>query len=104
MDPKYLRTGLTFAIAHASEEAGEVIAELGLLVAALGKMQRWGQDSYDPTKLPGYRETNINWVRRQMEAARREFKDLEDAIGRMELAALAERQKASPSPADGEKR
>lgn len=101
-DPKYLRPGLPFAIAHASEEAGETITELAQLVAALGKMQRWGQDSYDPTKIPGYRETNIDWVRRQMIAARREFRDLEDAIERMELAALAEREAGSAQVVDGD--
>lgn len=68
-DPKYLRPGAPFAIAHLVEECGEVLA-------AAGKTQRWGLDSYNPELPPEERETNRAWLLR-------ELTDLEGAIARV---------------------
>ena len=68
-DPKYLRQDVNFCLAHAVEEAGEV-------VQALGKTLRWGTESYDPTIAEYLQETNIDWVRR-------EWRDLQEAMDRL---------------------
>jgi hypothetical protein len=77
--PRFIRPGVTFNAAHAAEEAGE-------LVAALGKLLRWGPDSYNPDLPPEQRETNIEWVRR-------EYADLREAMSRLELAMVEERSR-----------
>lgn len=65
-DPKYMRPGLDFA-------RGKLIEELGELQAALGKSIRWGWDSFNPELELQERETNVNWVLR-------EISDVEQAI------------------------
>jgi len=69
-DSKYLRPDVDFCMAHAVEEAGE-------LMAALGKTMRWGFWSFNPELPVDQRETNIDWVRREMA-------DLRDALDRLE--------------------
>lgn len=69
-DPKYMRTGLGFAQGKAIEEAGEFLA-------AMGKTQRWGWDSYNPELPPAERETNAAWVRREMADLREALDNLE---------------------------
>lgn len=69
MKPEYLRPGFDFALAHAIEEAGEFLA-------AAGKSQRWGLDSYNPELPPEERELNRDWLMREMA-------DLEGAFGRL---------------------
>lgn len=69
-DPKYLQRGFNKRLAHLIEECGEVLA-------AAGKTQRWGRDSYSPELHPSQRETNIMWLRR-------ELADLKQAIARLE--------------------
>lgn len=69
-DPKYMRPGLGFAQGKAIEEAGEFLA-------AMGKTQRWGWDSFNPELPISKRETNAVWVRR-------ELKDLREALDNLE--------------------
>lgn len=69
MNPKYLRPGFDFALAHFVEECGETLA-------AAGKVQRWGLDSVNPELQPDARETNRSWLAR-------ELTDLEGAIERL---------------------
>lgn len=69
MKPEYLRPGFDFALAHAIEEAGEFLA-------AAGKTQRWGRDSSNPELPEAERETNEEWLRREM-------LDLSDALDRL---------------------
>lgn len=70
-DPRFIRTGdVNFALAHAAEEAGEVIA-------AIGKSLRWGLESVNPLLPPAEQETNRQWVRREMI-------DLRAALDRLE--------------------
>lgn len=68
-DPKYLRSTLSFCIAHLVEECGEVLA-------AAGKTQRWGLTSVNPELPPEQQETNVAWLMR-------EVVDLEGAIARL---------------------
>lgn len=70
MKPKYLREGVDFALAHAAEECGE-------LIAALGKSMRWGLDSVNPELPVEEQETNRDWVLREM-------LDLRGALDRLE--------------------
>jgi hypothetical protein len=65
-DPRFIRTGdVQFAMAHAAEECGEVIA-------ALGKSLRWGLDSVNPLLPVEQQETN------------REIADLRGALDRLD--------------------
>lgn len=84
-DPRFIRTGdVNFALAHASEECGELMVEVGGLVAAIGKTQRWGLDSVNPLLPPAEQEANRDWVRRQIDGVRREVSDLIGALDRLE--------------------
>lgn len=75
MDPKYLRPGFDFALAHAIEEAGEFLA-------AAGKAQRWGPYSSNPELPPEKAESNIDWIAR-------ESADLRGALDRLDAAIYA---------------
>lgn len=69
---EYLRPGdVSFAMAHVVEECGEVCA-------AIGKAQRWGLDSYNPELPPEQRESNAEWIAR-------EITDLRGALDRLEV-------------------
>lgn len=72
MKQEYLRPGFDFTLAHAIEEAGEFLA-------AAGKTQRWGRQSYNPELPPEERETNEAWLRRELH-------DLRGALDRLEKA------------------
>jgi len=69
MNPKYLRPGFDFALAHAIEEAGEFLA-------AAGKSLRWGLDSVNPELPAEEQETNAAWLFRELE-------DLQGALERL---------------------
>lgn len=69
-DPKYMRTGLSFAV-------GKTVEELGELQAALGKTLRWGWNSYNPELPPKERESNADWVRREIADVRGALDNLE---------------------------
>ena len=73
MQEKYLRPGFDFALAHAIEEAGEFLA-------AAGKTQRWGLHSVNPELPPAERETNLNWLLREMDDLRGALKRIDDAL------------------------
>lgn len=69
-DPKYIRHGLPFAV-------GRTVEELGELQAALGKTLRWGWLSFNPELSPEQRETNADWVRREIADVREAVNNLE---------------------------
>lgn len=69
-DQKYMRPGLEFAMGKAIEETGEFLA-------AIGKTQRWGWYSVNPELKPADQETNLAWVRREMEDLRGALDNLE---------------------------
>ena len=69
-DPRYMRPGLPFA-------TGKAVEELGELIAALGKTLRWGWGSFNPELPEGERETNAQWVRREVADLRGALDNLE---------------------------
>jgi hypothetical protein len=83
-DPRYLRAGFDFQVAHVNEECGEVAIALGGIVAAIGKAGRWGWESVNPELEPEDQETNRAWLVRAMKAAKPELEDLLNAIERLE--------------------
>jgi NTP pyrophosphatase (non-canonical NTP hydrolase) len=74
MQRKYLRDDYASKLAHAIEEAGE-------FVSAAGKTQRWGRSSFNPDLPEDMRESNEDWLRR-------EINDLRLALTRLELELL----------------
>lgn len=66
MNPAYVPKTLLQKLAYLAEEAGEV-------VSAVGKTIRWGTESSNPELPPEQRETNRDWILR-------ELVDLERAI------------------------
>lgn len=64
------------------QRVGYLIEECGEVLAAAGKLLRWGRASQNPELRPGdplYGETNEAWLQREMD-------DLRGAIDRMEVA------------------
>lgn len=66
MKPQYMPKTLPATLGYLVEECGEVLA-------AVGKTQRWGPDSFnpelpetDPYHVTGGRETNRQWILREM--------------------------------------
>lgn len=70
-DPRFLQEGFDKQLSHLIEECGEVLA-------AAGKTQRWGPLSVNPTIPPSERETNLQWLIREMD-------DLDEALRRLKL-------------------
>lgn len=69
-DPRYMRPGLPFAV-------GKTVEELGELQSALGKTLRWGWLSENPEIPQHARETNLVWVRREIQDVRGALDNLE---------------------------
>lgn len=69
-DQKYMRPGLDFAV-------GKTVEELGELQAALGKTLRWGWHSANPELPSEQRETNLEWVLREITDVRGALDNLE---------------------------
>lgn len=74
-NPKYMKPGLDFAV-------GKTVEELGELQAALGKTLRWGWMSTNPELPKAERETNLVWVKREMEDVRDALDNLQKEIER----------------------
>jgi NTP pyrophosphatase (non-canonical NTP hydrolase) len=72
MKAKYLRDDFDSVLAHAVEECGEFLA-------AAGKTQRWGRRSFNPEIPEDRRETNEEWLRREMA-------DVRLCLARLEMA------------------
>lgn len=71
-DPRFLQDGFDKRLSHLIEECGEV-------VAAAGKIQRWGVWSVNPLLPPYKQETNLVWLRREMA-------DIRQAMDRLDIA------------------
>jgi NTP pyrophosphatase (non-canonical NTP hydrolase) len=63
---------------------GYLVEECGEVLAAVGKTQRWGLESYNPELPVERRETNRDWILR-------ELNDLEGAIARVRGALMGQR-------------
>ncbi|AYO78346.1 hypothetical protein EBF16_16485 [Sphingobium yanoikuyae] len=55
-----MRPGVDFA-------TGKLVEELGELQAALGKSIRWGRSSFNPEVPADQRETNADWIEREID-------------------------------------
>lgn len=64
--PQFLQEGFDKQLAHLVEECGELLAATGELLAAAGKTQRWGPRSVNPLLPVTKRETNLDWLQREM--------------------------------------
>lgn len=84
MNVRYLRSGFSFALAHAVEEAGEFLA-------AAGKTLRWGKDSVNPELPEAEQETNVDWLTREMS-------DLRCALDRLSVAIAGNEPAANTTP------
>lgn len=69
-DIRFLQDGFDKRLSHVIEECGEVLA-------AAGKLQRWGPLSVNPLLPIEHQERNIDWLRRELE-------DLKTVITRLE--------------------
>ena len=76
MKPQYEPDSVDTALGYLIEECGEVLA-------AAGKTMRWGPDGYNPELPKKDRETNVDWLLR-------EITDLEGAIGRFRSFVILE--------------
>lgn len=57
-----------------------MIEECGEVLAAAGKMQRWGPFSENPEIPVADRETNIVWLRREIKDVLEAIRDLDEAM------------------------
>lgn len=72
MKPEYRPKTIDQKLGYLVEECGEVLA-------AVGKTQRWGLDSFNPE--PGAsRETNREWILRELPDLERAIKYVREAI------------------------
>ncbi len=60
---------------------GHVVEESGEVLAAIGKIMRWGWTSYNPEVPAAERETNIDWLVRELDDLEAAIKRLRDKIG-----------------------
>ena len=60
VESRFLQEGFDKKLSHAIEEAGEFLA-------AAGKTQRWGRDNYNPYLPENERETNEQWLLRELD-------------------------------------
>lgn len=76
-DSRFIRDDFEHCLAHFIEECGEALA-------AAGKTARWGWDSYNPDLPEAQRETNANWLLREM-------MDLRETMDRLQRCMVEER-------------
>lgn len=69
----YYPASLDQKLGYLAEEAGEVLA-------ALGKSQRWGLDSYNPELPEEKRETNAAWLMRELQDLKQSIWFVEQAL------------------------
>jgi NTP pyrophosphatase (non-canonical NTP hydrolase) len=84
---RYRPKSTTQRLAYLVEECGEVLA-------AAGKSQRWGLESYNPDLPPDERETNAAWLLREMHDLKRAISLIENDGAVWAQAELARREKA----------
>jgi NTP pyrophosphatase (non-canonical NTP hydrolase) len=62
------------------EKLGLLVEECGEVLAAVGKTQRWGLESYNP-ELPRHeRETNREWILRELHDLERAMRLVREAL------------------------
>lgn len=73
MDDKYKPNSRPQKLGYLVEEAGEVLA-------AVGKTLRWGLDSYNPDVAVTERETNREWLLRELVDLKRAIAYVEEDL------------------------
>ena len=73
MEEKYRPRTTEQRLAYLVEECGEVLA-------ALGKTGRWGLESYNPELPEAERETNREWILRELKDLRRAIDEVESDL------------------------
>lgn len=74
MDPQFRAYRPIDRLHQLSEECGEV-------VAAIGKTLRFGTESFNPYLKPEDRETNIDWVKREVNDLKLAIENFEQYYG-----------------------
>lgn len=69
------------------QKLGYLIEECGEVLAAVGKSQRWGLESWNP-EFGASTETNREWILRELQ-------DLKGAISRVESALTKKKRKGA---------
>ena len=88
VDHKYYPATIDQKLGYLVEEAGEVTTEIGKILAAVGKTQRWGLEGYNPDLGPDS-ETNREWILRMLPCLEREISDLENACAILRQALVS---------------
>jgi NTP pyrophosphatase (non-canonical NTP hydrolase) len=73
MNPRYQPKTITQKLGYLAEESGEVLA-------AVGKTLRWGLDSWNPDVPESERETNRDWLIRELQDLKRAISIIEDEL------------------------
>lgn len=72
------------------QRIGWLVEECGEVQAAVGKTLRWGLDGYNPELPPEERETNRDWILRELHDLKRAIAGVEaDLLGDINTAARA---------------
>lgn len=78
-ESKYLQSELEKKFDHLAEECGEFLS-------AYAKMRRWGAFSYNPELPSRERQSNINWVREEMEDIRTTLARVEENLRQLAVS------------------
>lgn len=62
------------------QKLGYLAEECGEVLAAVGKTIRWGTESYDPTVGVNLRETNAEWILREIQDLKLAIKIVENDL------------------------
>ena len=60
------------------QKIGYLVEECGEVITAIGKTIRWGLDSYNPELSANERETNREWVLRELKDLKRAIRFVEE--------------------------
>lgn len=63
-----------------NQKLGKLVEECGEVLAAIGKTQRWGLDSFNPELPFNQRETNRDWIKRELQDLKEAIKIVEDIL------------------------
>lgn len=63
-----------------NQKLGYLVEECGEIMAAVGKTLRWGLDSSNPELPPQKRESNRDWILREIEDLKVAIKIAEEAL------------------------
>ena len=62
------------------QKLGYLVEECGETMAAVGKTMRWGLDSFNPELPADQRESNRDWIKRELKDLRRSIRFVEQSL------------------------